>query len=703
MKEKFEAIIRYIIGSGKCEESLSKIKIEEQFQTGGEDSYAIARNLNAAFLIVLSGKPHPLYAKALGYLSDFEAHPSWEKIVRFYREGLEHIRSEISSRCYGDSKFEKALVHLYSWISNTENCKNHKETAEKIRRVFFPEGVELSDSQNRKEKINLLREKRKIRISRLNSSPITNPAKEILFTSNILVTIPPASKGIEDLPISNNLKQMLKQIEQEEQVYWYDHPIPVGVAPEHNEALYGLEGLDEAIKFEKQRGIIGKDDKTDCILSASVTHEGLQGIIKEYLEDEFKKEKNIQHLNVYVFTEADTIKMVEEILIPAAEKYAGVKEHSMLYKIIGVNGEYGRHYSFLKAISAFWQVFIDPEIKGTFKIDLDQVFPQKELVEQSGASAFEHFKTPLWGAEGVDHQGNEVILGMVAGALVNKKDIKHSLFSPDVRFPADEIRADKVIFFSTLPQALSTEAEMMTRYSDDTFDGKKYCIQRIHVTGGTCGILIDSLREYQPFTPTFIGRAEDQAYILSVLFHNSQKNLRYVHKDGLIMRHDKEAFAGEAIKIAATGKLVGDYIRILLFSYYVNALPWSFEDIKDIIDPFTGCFVSKIPLTVVYLRFALKAASFFAENTREKHQLGFEFLQIGRKRLHETIKTLVNKPNPLIEQLRIEKQGWSLFYDILGIVERNIKKGDAPALELQKKAKSLVKACKISFEEAEPC
>ena len=698
MKQKFETIIRHIISAEKGGKSLSKINISEQFCTAEKDSHAIARNLNAAFLIALSGEAHPLYNQALGYLSDFQAHPAWEKAVHFYKDGLELIRSEISNRFYIDDRFEKELIGLHSWIISLENRKNYKKTVEKIYRVFFPEGVGLSDNQDREGKINLLREERKISISRLNPSPVANPAKEILFTSNILITIPSVSRGINNLPVSSNLKQMLKEVVQEEQMYWYDHPIPVGVAPEHNEVLHGLEGLDEAVVFEKKQGTLKGKDTLTCVLSVSVTHEGLQNIVKEYLEDELRKGKNIQHLDVYVFTEADTIKLIDEILIPAAEKYLGIEEHGLLYEVIGVDGEYGRHFSFLKAISAFWQVFIDPDIKGTFKIDLDQVFPQKELVEQSGSSAFEHFKTPLWGAEGTDKKGNKVELGMIAGALVNKKDIKKSLFYPDVRFPKEEIKGDKLIFFSLLPQAISTEAEMMTRYTDDAFDAKKQCIQRVHVTGGTCGILIDSLRKYQPFTPTFVGRAEDQAYILSSLFHDSPKNLRYVHKDGLIMRHDKEAFAGEAIKIASMGKLIGDYIRILLFSYYVNALPWTFDDIKNSIDPFAGCFVSKIPLTVVYLRFALKAALFFEDSGKDTQQ-GFEFLQVGLRRLYETIQKLTGDTNPLLEQYCREKRGWNLFYNILDVAEKNLKKQDTFAIKLQNKAKSLIKTCKISFKE----
>ena len=163
-------------------------------------------------------------------------------------------------------------------------------------------------------------------------------------------------------------------------------------------------------------------------------------------------------------------------------------------------------------------------------------------MEQSGSSAFEHFKTDLWGASGFDSKGAPIELGMIAGALVNERDIDKSLFTPDVLFPEKRISFDEYIFLSSLPQALSTEAEMMTRYTDDDLDGKKKCIQRVHVTGGTNGILVESLRKYRPFTPSFIGRAEDQSYILSALFRQKE-DLAYAHKDGLIMRHDKEGFA----------------------------------------------------------------------------------------------------------------------------------------------------------------
>ncbi|MEA3347264.1 MAG: hypothetical protein U9Q21_04160, partial [Candidatus Auribacterota bacterium] len=277
----------------------------------------------------------------------------------------------------------------------------------------------------------------------------------------------------------------------------------------------------------------------------------------------------------------------------------------------------------------------------------------------------------------------------------NKRDINKSLFTPDVKFPNRALHPDEYIFFSMLPQALSTEAEIMTRYITKKLDGKKTCIQRFHITGGTNGILIDSLRRHRPFTPSFIGRAEDQAYIFSVLT-NADKKLAYVHKDGLIMRHDKEAFAQEAIRCAHIGKLIGDYIRTLYFPTYVKALTENVDNIKNLVDPFTGCFISRIPTTVVYLRFGLKAASFFSAGKNEE---GFEFITNGVQRITAALNFISGENNELKQQYEKERLGWNLYYDTLAAVERALQKNDSFALELRRKAKKIIGQCLIRFNE----
>ncbi|MEJ2025167.1 MAG: hypothetical protein P8Y00_09165, partial [Deltaproteobacteria bacterium] len=263
---------------------------------------------------------------------------------------------------------------------------------------------------------------------------------------------------------------------------------------------------------------------------------------------------------------------------------------------------------------------------------------------------------------------------------------------PDVTFPPGDITGSDWLFFSRLPQAASTEAEMMTRYGDTSLDGLHRVIQRVHVTGGTTGILVDHLRRYRPFTPGFVGRAEDQAYLFSMLDEQDEKPLRTLHQDGLIMRHDKEAFAEEAIQAAATGKKVGDYLRILIFSAYAVAIHSRRESIKKEVDPITGCFVSHVPVTLVLLRFALDVAELFQAG---KQQKAVDLVRMGVGRIGDVVQRLVKNPDLYKERFEQEKAGWNLYYDILDRVERDLKKGDPFAEGLQREASRLVRGCML--------
>ena len=412
------------------------------------------------------------------------------------------------------------------------------------------------------------------------------------------------------------------------------------------------------------------------------------------------------NLDVYVFSEAATDRLIDDVLAPAAERYLGANDLEPLRRVFGVDGEYGRHYSFLKAVSAVWHVLVEPRVRATFKIDLDQVFPQERLVEEGAGSAFEHFQSPLWGARGTDADGGAVELGMLAGALVNEKDIARGLFTPDVSRPAGIPAGEAVAFFNRLPMALSTEAEMMTRYTRprDTGepgnpDGQTTCLQRIHVTGGTNGILVDALRRHRPFTPTFIGRAEDQAYLLSVLFANSAP-LRYVHSAGLIMRHDKEAFAGLAIEAAKVGRFVGDLVRTLYFSHYVKALPWSDDRIKQTIDPFTGCFASHIPTTLVALRLALRVGELLADGDAEAHAEALDLMKMAAERLDPLLAQFRESPEDLHDELAEQRAGWDLFYDVLDALEKALGENDPRAIALRDATRCVVQACRINPDAA---
>ncbi len=651
------------------------LSLEEWLEPRDQSIESAVCALNAAFLLALAGPTHRSSARATAVLEQPPRALSGE-LVDFYRQGLGRIEREFDERVVADDRTSAADT------SAAEEAG--LATAEALWAVLFPEGVGILGHEQ--ERIKELRAKRTVSITSPGPRPITDAAREILFTSNVLLTVPSASTDVDALPYPEELRRQIRVAAAEPQEHWYDHPIQIGVEPDRNELLYGLRGLDRAIEFERNRNpSVGR---ITVVLSVSVTHPSLQDVAHEYVREELRRSGGMHNLVVHVFTERDTSRLIREVLAPVA--IAGAEP--LMSRVFGTDGDYGRHYSFLKAIAAFWQVLIDPRVRATFKIDLDQVFPQDVLVAETGATALEHLATPLWGASGLDSSGLEVELGMIAGALVNERDIGRGLFTPDVDFPAGPGTLDEYVFFSRLPQALSTRAEMMERYDSAARDGRRSCLERVHVTGGTNGIQVDSLRRHRPFTPSFVGRAEDQAYVMSVLGDRevaTGPRLAYVHAPGLVMRHDKEAFAGEAIAAAHVGKLIGDDVRILLFSAYAETL--GRDRVKALLDPFTGCFISRLPVTVVLLRLTLRIAGAFQ---RGDPGLGLDLAENGATRIAEAIE-LTDDRDAFSRVLNDERLGWGHYYDALDTLEAAPYGDGGAAPELGRRAREIVKSTLI--------
>jgi hypothetical protein len=554
-----------------------------------------------------------------------------QNVIKNYLKGeISEIDSKESINLFFNRLRKKAAKEFES-IENSINLEGSVEDKmNKIQEIFFPEN--LLDYE---ESIKQIREKRRVNVSKLDEPIIKNPYKEILITSNVLLTMP-SSK--ENLPYEYRSKLDLE----ENQKYWYDHPVPIDAPDSENEIIYGLQKLNESVSIET-------NEKVNVVLSISCTHDSLNAVAKRYLRN-ILREYDLDSLNVYAFTENDVRKMID-IVIQDEVKREEAK------KVIGVSGKYGRHYSFLKAVSAFWSYYIDPNIKATFKIDLDQVFDQKALQKYTGKFAFEIFQDKLWGAVGT-HNGEEIKLGMIAGSLVNDYDIKKSLFEPDIK-KEENISYDKYIFNSQKPQYISTIAEMGTRYKK-----KDNPLIRYHVTGGTNGILVEDLINFKPFTPSFIGRAEDQAFIISILNKKVHgKYLRYYHNDKLVMRHDKQNLIKKTIEKSKIEKLIGDYERILLFSYYVTDILDNYDFIKEELFPFTGCFITKIPFLTVYFRTLLKAYS-LAENDELEAK---EFLIKISDRLNEVISKM--EDGYYKREYQTEKNVWENFYN--SFIEKN--------------------------------
>ncbi|OQX29223.1 MAG: hypothetical protein B0D92_04935 [Spirochaeta sp. LUC14_002_19_P3] len=622
-------------------------------------------------------------AAAKEFLSALAGRRKEQGLSLVFQGGVQALHDEFSA---APKPVKKAFQELKTLLCAAK--PSPEAAAEALWRAFFPEALHLSPVPE--EQIELLRASRRVEIEAPATHPIANAAREMIFTSNVLLTLP-AKGSTPNAPELAAIVQNAAEVKAEEQQYWYDHPVPIGIPAEQDEAVYGLRGLSRALAFERERGSIGQTDRLRVCLSVSLTHQGLRRWAKPWLKAQLSRIGDFSGLDVYAFTEEDTQNLTD-LLTPWLSDSSDMEALKLAF---GVDGEYGRHYSFLKALPALWSVLEDSQIRATFKIDLDQIFPQDHLVRETGKSAFEHFCSPLWGARGSDTHKQPLELGMIAGALVNEKDIAKGIFTPDIPWPEALPQADDLLFFKQRPMAVSTRAELNARYgANELCDGKTTALQRIHVTGGTNGILLEHLRRYRPFTPSFIGRAEDQGYLLSVLGGTqNEAQLRYVHASGLIMRHDKEAFASAAVKAGKTGSYIGDLIRILVFSAYAEILPPGTHGIKELTDPFTGCFISPLPRTLTLLRLALHLLA----NTPAEGRLAA--MKLAEKRLPPWINNYSEKKSWIRQTFALERRGWNAFYSALDSIESAGNSSTSEkkrAEETARKFRSILANCKIS-------
>ncbi|RLB29090.1 MAG: hypothetical protein DRG87_07880, partial [Deltaproteobacteria bacterium] len=205
MSAPLEAIISAMISSREKPQSPLPIDLAPRFDGGRKDNGDIARSLNAAFLIALAGTMHPASERAHRYLAQMAASRGWDEVAAFYLRGIGHISREIDDVCEHNPQFALHLRNLTEWMSHKENLNDVGETAEKMWSVFFPEAQGILDHE--RQRVAALRKKRMVTVTQLNPSPITNPAREMLFTANVLLTIPSAHTSLHELPFSDELTE----------------------------------------------------------------------------------------------------------------------------------------------------------------------------------------------------------------------------------------------------------------------------------------------------------------------------------------------------------------------------------------------------------------------------------------------------------------------------------------------------------------
>jgi hypothetical protein len=79
-KQPFHEIVGYITGVNSTVAACG-LNVAEQFQPDENGHFSVPRNINAAFLVALSGENHPRFVEAKQYLDEMEKDPLWSSLV----------------------------------------------------------------------------------------------------------------------------------------------------------------------------------------------------------------------------------------------------------------------------------------------------------------------------------------------------------------------------------------------------------------------------------------------------------------------------------------------------------------------------------------------------------------------------------------------------------------------------------------------
>ena len=251
-------------------DAIDKIDLAQQFEAPPIELLKI----NAAVLICLCGREHPLFQRAWDYLEapDAMCGEQKETYLKFY----EIIQEEIVKRLESDS----ALVKLLQDVIRAGDQDRLKAARLEI---FNPLAARTLFQFDAGDIVKDIQRQNRLRLIANNANFIVDPIKEVIFTTNVLVT-PPRSESIIPEGLPEWAEKSLKSVIRSPVDWYFDHPMEMATtrdALHGSEFIFCLRRLEETfrseIEIEKDawKDHIREGDKVPLYISISPTHEGM--------------------------------------------------------------------------------------------------------------------------------------------------------------------------------------------------------------------------------------------------------------------------------------------------------------------------------------------------------------------------------------------------------------------------------------------
>jgi hypothetical protein len=357
--------------------------------------------------------------------------------------------------------------------------------------------------------------------------------------------------------------------------------------------------------------------------------DGTGCVMRDAMREAVATAGGFPHVRLWAFTEDDVRALVSRVLIPAASHYLHAPNPAKALTVFGVDGRGGRTFTFLQAVAVLWQMLLDPGIAAVIRME--------------GTAGDERFAFPdvrLWGAAGRDTAGRPIATGFIASDRVDEtarpERVADRVFDPDLGRRVGSAAAN-----TTDPIAAAG------------------------IAAETVGSLVTALTEHRPFAPAFLGTGAGTMFLAGAA---AGSGARPVYLESGLLRN------------AAASKPVEEE-QVVLMSAYARALG-RFEELLAN-DPVPGAFLSRLPLTVAWLRTAVTSAAVpdpaAATATAKRVADAAAFVAGGGAE----------------RRLAVERGGWSVYYDVLAALGKKLVAGDPYALALRHRARSLVAALRL--------
>jgi hypothetical protein len=131
---------------------------------------------------------------------------------------------------------------------------------------------------------------------------------------------------------------------------------------------------------------------------------------------------------------------------------------------------------------------------------------------------------------------------------------------------------------------------------------------------------------------------------------------------------------------------------MFVFSAYAGFLPGGAQAIKDDVDPFTGCFISKLPATLAMLRLTLHLMTLDGGSTEERTAM----MSLAGRRLAPWLENPEKMSRDLEETWKREQRAWNAFYDALNGLEASMTRNEESAVRAREGFENLAAGCRIS-------